>query len=283
MHIFKATDGKWHDRSPQHAAQFPPVVVTLKIGGEPGEYDADPPLEEMCEICFPMVELRERKAIHERSLRQRIVYAEEARLLEPLTKIFVGKDAKIGVEEVSALRTALALQVAAVIGTPAKDIGVWSLAYVEGDEFVHLTVPGWAATLYAAKCKERTEQRVVTCVYCGHQYPDGTPTHQAELLTAHIKVCEKHPLREAEQRLAETATADDSDLLNALETLLKNDGTVRSSLTYNPGDPRGAWCVEINGGTMFCTGSDLRKTLEVVRSTSIADLTRAISGVKGGA
>ena len=42
---------------------------------------------------------------------------------------------------------------------------------------------------------------IVTCVYCGHQYPEGTPTHQAEELTAHIKVCEKHPMREAEDRI----------------------------------------------------------------------------------
>lgn len=30
------------------------------------------------------------------------------------------------------------------------------------------------------------ENRVVTCVYCGHEYPDQTPTSGAEVLTAHI-------------------------------------------------------------------------------------------------
>lgn len=40
--------------------------------------------------------------------------------------------------------------------------------------------------------------REVTCVYCGRVYPDGTPTHQNELLTEHIKVCEKHPMRQVE-------------------------------------------------------------------------------------
>lgn len=44
--------------------------------------------------------------------------------------------------------------------------------------------------------------RVVTCVYCGHEYPDGTPTSQDEKLTEHIKVCDKHPMRELEQQLA---------------------------------------------------------------------------------
>lgn len=36
------------------------------------------------------------------------------------------------------------------------------------------------------------------CAYCGKKYPKGTPKSQNELLTAHIKVCEKHPLRVAE-------------------------------------------------------------------------------------
>lgn len=45
------------------------------------------------------------------------------------------------------------------------------------------------------------DSSVVTCVYCGHAYPDGTPTHKAEVLTEHIKVCEKHPMREAEKRI----------------------------------------------------------------------------------
>ena len=38
---------------------------------------------------------------------------------------------------------------------------------------------------------------VITCVYCGHQYPVDTPTHgpQVAALTEHIKVCERHPMR----------------------------------------------------------------------------------------
>jgi len=46
-----------------------------------------------------------------------------------------------------------------------------------------------------------SENTVVTCVYCGHQYPDGTPTAKHKLLTEHIKTCEKHPLREAEYKI----------------------------------------------------------------------------------
>ena len=39
--------------------------------------------------------------------------------------------------------------------------------------------------------------RVLTCVYCGKEYPQGTPRSGSEILTAHIEVCEKHPLHAA--------------------------------------------------------------------------------------
>jgi hypothetical protein len=44
----------------------------------------------------------------------------------------------------------------------------------------------------------------VTCVYCGHAYPAGTPASGSEVstLTEHIKVCVKHPLRAAEAQLS---------------------------------------------------------------------------------
>lgn len=42
--------------------------------------------------------------------------------------------------------------------------------------------------------------RVVTCVFCGHEYPDGTPTSQNDKLTEHIRACEKHPMREVERQ-----------------------------------------------------------------------------------
>lgn len=42
----------------------------------------------------------------------------------------------------------------------------------------------------------------LTCVYCGMAYPEGTPPHGAQVLTDHIKVCEKHPMRAAEAKIA---------------------------------------------------------------------------------
>lgn len=42
--------------------------------------------------------------------------------------------------------------------------------------------------------------RVVTCVYCGQEYGEGTPTSQDERLTAHIEQCEKHPMTKLKER-----------------------------------------------------------------------------------
>lgn len=62
---------------------------------------------------------------------------------------------------------------------------------------------GWRHVCYRlaqfAK-KALNPNRIVTCIYCGQEYPDGTPTSQDQRLTQHIKVCEKHPLRNAERR-----------------------------------------------------------------------------------
>ena len=35
-----------------------------------------------------------------------------------------------------------------------------------------------------------------SCVYCGHADPPGSPAPNAEVVTAHIEACEKHPMRE---------------------------------------------------------------------------------------
>lgn len=37
--------------------------------------------------------------------------------------------------------------------------------------------------------------RILTCVYCGHEYPQDTPSWGDAVLTEHIAKCEKHPMR----------------------------------------------------------------------------------------
>lgn len=47
----------------------------------------------------------------------------------------------------------------------------------------------------------------LTCVYCGMAYPEGTPPHGAKILTDHIRVCERHPMRKAESVIADLRKA----------------------------------------------------------------------------
>ena len=46
------------------------------------------------------------------------------------------------------------------------------------------------------------EGRILTCVYCGKEYPQGTPAWGSDVLTEHIRVCPKHPMRKAEAEIA---------------------------------------------------------------------------------
>ena len=59
------------------------------------------------------------------------------------------------------------------------------------------------------------EERVLTCVYCGMEYPQGTPSWGNQILTDHIRVCEKHPMRQLE--------IDKAKLRNALIGLVGAD------------------------------------------------------------
>jgi len=49
--------------------------------------------------------------------------------------------------------------------------------------------------------------KTLTCVYCGMAYPEGTPPHGAKILTDHIRVCEKHPMRLAEEKILKLRSA----------------------------------------------------------------------------
>lgn len=44
--------------------------------------------------------------------------------------------------------------------------------------------------------------RVLTCVYCGQEYPQDTPAWGNGVLTDHIRVCPAHPMRKAEADIA---------------------------------------------------------------------------------
>lgn len=57
------------------------------------------------------------------------------------------------------------------------------------------------------KARSMANSRVLTCVYCGHEYPQDTPASGDQVLTEHIKVCEKHPLRKAEEKIKKLRSA----------------------------------------------------------------------------
>lgn len=93
-----------------------------------------------------------------------------------------------------------------------KDCPVCSNAYLairtdlykDGREFVYCDCCGCLADrrvwnrISALEAEAVQEARILTCVYCGHEYPQDTPTHGDGVLTEHIKICEKHPMRKAE-------------------------------------------------------------------------------------
>ena len=70
--------------------------------------------------------------------------------------------------------------------------------------------------------------RVLTCVYCGHEYPQDTPAWGNDVLTAHIRTCAVHPMRAVEadrdrlrKALAGLVGASESDELKNMEAAMR--------------------------------------------------------------
>ena len=61
----------------------------------------------------------------------------------------------------------------------------------------------------------------LTCVYCGHAYPEGTPPHGSKVLTDHIKVCEKHPMTKLRAALVGVIGVDGREDLEAMEAVIR--------------------------------------------------------------
>ena len=66
------------------------------------------------------------------------------------------------------------------------------------------------------------DPRILTCVYCGMAYPEGTPPHGNKILTYHIKVCEKHPMAKLRKALADLVGASTKDELEAMELAFRS-------------------------------------------------------------
>lgn len=66
------------------------------------------------------------------------------------------------------------------------------------------------------------------CAYCGEEYPQGTPPSNSDVLTQHICVCQKHPIRKLEadyikvrSALAFLVGANDLETLQGMKITLK--------------------------------------------------------------
>lgn len=85
----------------------------------------------------------------------------------------------------------------------------------------------WAEAIETMS-EEIMSERTLTCVYCGHEYPQDTPAHGSKVLTDHIKVCERHPMRKAESditllrsALVGLIGADTEDELRQMESAVR--------------------------------------------------------------
>lgn len=65
------------------------------------------------------------------------------------------------------------------------------------------------------------DNRVLTCVYCGMAYPQGTPAHGDKILTDHIKLCEKHPMQKLRKALMDLVGASTKEELESMEITLR--------------------------------------------------------------
>jgi hypothetical protein len=70
--------------------------------------------------------------------------------------------------------------------------------------------------------------RILTCVYCGHEYPQDTPAHGSQVLTDHISACEKHPMSQTvrdramlRSALVGLVGADNKTELQAMEAAMR--------------------------------------------------------------
>jgi hypothetical protein len=67
----------------------------------------------------------------------------------------------------------------------------------EKDKLIAVVASETVADALIAALTSTASPKVLTCVYCGQEYPPGTPASQHQALFDHIKTCPKHPLGEA--------------------------------------------------------------------------------------
>ncbi len=94
-------------------------------------------------------------------------------------------------------------------------------------------------------------KKMLICVYCGYRYPQGISLYDGSILSNHLSVCVKHPLRKAESDIAL--------LRNALVGLVGADG--REELEKMEAYIRSSACIEDDRAVSVNTIHALLKTL----------------------
>lgn len=77
--------------------------------------------------------------------------------------------------------------------------------------------------------------RTLRCAFCGEAYPPGTPATQHQLLTEHVLVCAKHPMREV---VAEKLKAMDAlrETVQELAAVRRENDRLNAELRIAQGD-----------------------------------------------
>lgn len=104
----------------------------------------------------------------------------------------------------------------------------------------------------------------VCCAFCGERYPKGTPRSGDGALAEHIKVCAKHPMREAEAKIADlTARLDtERELKECAEENLRT--LVKMAETRNRNLPVGGPAITVRDAlfALFARVSTLEDELQ---------------------
>lgn len=98
-------------------------------------------------------------------------------------------------------------------GQDPMTFGDWLQDRYSGSEREETTVVQHMQAAWNAATKHAlaNRDRILTCVYCGHQYPQGTPPASAEVLTEHIKTCPEHPMAKLQEKLDAKGDPRDHD------------------------------------------------------------------------
>ena len=128
-------------------------------------------------------------------------------------------------------------------------------------QWLHFDCRVYAEKLEAAEAAvERLEQewqaiqndeRVLTCVYCGHEYPPGTPASNHAALTAHVAVCEQHPAAAFRAR-AEAAEARLCTVVEALTQaeIILSDGDYGEDVAWREARDRAQAALRLADGAV---------------------------------